>query len=162
MAHGTPRRLRMKREARLQSAKRWLPTYRGRDVVKGYRKWYGVSAVCAIIELRMLGVPIDESRLEQARATEAGVALHRARRKQQRESAGRSAFGPDYEFWEMEFAFDEGERDDDNRKWEPEPPFADQDGGDGEWAPEPPFDACNGEEGWKPGPPFSDDEDLPF
>ncbi len=66
MSNDGPRRLLMNRAARLESAKHWLPTYEGRDVVKGYRKWYGVSTVCAIIELRQLGVKIDEQRLIQA------------------------------------------------------------------------------------------------
>jgi hypothetical protein len=30
----------MNRAARLQSAKHWLPTYTGRDRVRGYRNWY--------------------------------------------------------------------------------------------------------------------------
>jgi len=70
MSKSTPRRKRMNRAARLESAKHWLPTYEGRDVVKGYRKWYGVSTACAIIELRQLGVKIDEQRLIQAKRTE--------------------------------------------------------------------------------------------
>src|SRR5712691_13122868 len=79
-----PRRLRMNRVARLQSAKHWLPTYEGRDVVKGYRKWYGVSTACAIIELRQLRVKIDEQRLIQAKRTEESTARQRAKKKQER------------------------------------------------------------------------------
>jgi hypothetical protein len=66
MSKSTPRRKRMNRTARLQSAKHWLPTYTGRDLVKGYRNWYGVSTVCAIMELRQLGIEVDEQRLIQA------------------------------------------------------------------------------------------------
>jgi hypothetical protein len=66
MCKSTPRRKRMNRTARLQSAKHWLPTYTGRDLVKGYRNWYGVSTVCAIMELRQLGIEVDEQRLIQA------------------------------------------------------------------------------------------------
>lgn len=72
----------MNRAARLQSAKHWLPTYTGRDVVKGYRKWYGVSTVCAIMELRQLGVKIDEQRLMQAKQTEESTARDRAKKTQ--------------------------------------------------------------------------------
>ena len=74
----------MNRAARLQSAKHWLPTSTGRDVVKGYRKWYGVSSVCAIIELRQLGIEVDEKRLVEAKRTEESKALERIRKKQQR------------------------------------------------------------------------------
>ncbi|CAN5760641.1 hypothetical protein BH20ACI3_BH20ACI3_25060 [soil metagenome] len=84
MSKSTPRRLRMNRAARLRSAKHWLPTYTGRDVVKGYRKWYGVSSVCAIIELRQLGFEVDEQRLVQAKRTEESKARERARKRQQR------------------------------------------------------------------------------
>ena len=84
MSNGVPRRLRMNRAARLESAKHWLPTYEGRDVVKGYRKWYGVSTACAIIELRQLGVKIDEQRLIQAKRTEETTARQRAKKKQER------------------------------------------------------------------------------
>lgn len=72
----------MSRPARLQAAKHWLPTYRGGDLVRDYRKWFGVSEVCAVVELRLLGVDIPDARLEQARRNEQARAAHRARRKQ--------------------------------------------------------------------------------
>ncbi len=74
----------MNRAARLQSAKHWLPTYTGRDLVKGYRNWYGVSTVCAIIELRQLGIKVDEQRLVQAKRTEESKAMRSSRKRQQR------------------------------------------------------------------------------
>ncbi len=74
----------MNRAARLESAKHWLPTYEGRDVVKGYRESYGVGTACAIIELRQLGVEIDEQRLIQAKRTEESTARRRAKKKQER------------------------------------------------------------------------------
>jgi hypothetical protein len=98
MAHGTPRRLRMNRAGRLRSAKKWLAAYRGRDVVRGYRKWYGVSRVCAILELRMLGVAIDDQRLAQARLDEANLARQRAQRRQTVRGIDR--------FWECEHLWD--------------------------------------------------------
>jgi len=84
MSSGTPRRMRMNRAARLQSAKHWLPAYTGCDIVKGYRKWYGVSTVCAIMELRQLGIKVDEKRLIQAKRTEESITRDRARKKQRR------------------------------------------------------------------------------
>jgi ribosomal protein L34E len=54
---------RQKRAKRLRSARRWLARYSGEDLVRGYRKRYCVGRACAILELRMLGVP--DARLEQ-------------------------------------------------------------------------------------------------
>ena len=71
----------MTRGARLQSARHWISTYSGRDIVKGYRKWYGVDTVCAILELRQLGVDIPETRLLQAKRTEEATAQQRRERK---------------------------------------------------------------------------------
>jgi len=70
----------MNREARIQSAPHWLKTFSGRDVVRGYRKWYGVSTVCAILEVRMLGIVVSAERLAQAQETEEETARQRARR----------------------------------------------------------------------------------
>lgn len=61
----TPRGKRFKRAQRLEAAKSWLPTYEGKDIVKGYRKRYGVDFRCAFTELEMLGVEIDPARKEQ-------------------------------------------------------------------------------------------------
>jgi hypothetical protein len=49
-----------KREKRLSSAKNWLKTYSGHNIVKGYSKKYSVDKLCAIKELRMIGVEISE------------------------------------------------------------------------------------------------------
>ena len=81
----------MNRTARLQSAKHWLPTYTGRDLVKGYRNWYGVSTVCAIIELRQLGIEVDEQRLIQAKRTEESKAQQRSRIREHAEKLSEDA-----------------------------------------------------------------------
>jgi len=44
---------------RLQSAKRWLETYCGQRIVKGYSNRYGVDLMCAIRELQLLGLNIE-------------------------------------------------------------------------------------------------------
>lgn len=49
-----------KRENRLRSAKSWIKTYSGNNVVKGYSKKYSVDKLFAIKELRMIGVEISE------------------------------------------------------------------------------------------------------
>ena len=51
----------LKREHKLRSAKDWLKTYSGNNVVKGYSKKYSVNKLCAIKELRMLGIEISEA-----------------------------------------------------------------------------------------------------
>jgi len=38
----------MNRQSRLQSAKQWILTYAGKNIIKGYRKWFGVNLQCAI------------------------------------------------------------------------------------------------------------------
>jgi hypothetical protein len=86
----------MTRDARLQSAKHWIPSYSGRDIVKGYRKWYGVDTVCAILELRQLGVGIPESRLLEAKRTEETTAQRRV--EQRRHSEGEALYDSDENF----------------------------------------------------------------
>lgn len=49
-----------KREIRLRSAKSSLKTYSGNHIVKGYSKKYAVDKLCALKELRMIGVEISE------------------------------------------------------------------------------------------------------
>lgn len=49
-----------KRERRLCSAKNWIKTYSGNNIVKGYSKKYSVDKLCAVKELRMIGVEISE------------------------------------------------------------------------------------------------------
>ncbi|HEV8254636.1 MAG TPA: hypothetical protein VGQ78_07775, partial [Vicinamibacteria bacterium] len=63
-----PRRKRMCRARRLQSARRWLANYRGKDLVRGYATWYGVDPFCAALELQMLGVELAPGRMEALRA----------------------------------------------------------------------------------------------
>lgn len=56
----TPRRKHLDRTRRLESAKNWIPTYSGKNIVKGYSNWYGVDLLCSMKELRMSGVVISE------------------------------------------------------------------------------------------------------
>ncbi|MEO0684918.1 MAG: hypothetical protein AAFY76_07690, partial [Cyanobacteria bacterium J06649_11] len=44
----------------LRSGNTFIQKYEGKNIVKGYAKWYGVDKLCAIKELRMLGVDISE------------------------------------------------------------------------------------------------------
>ena len=76
MSH-CPRRKLMSRESRLQSAKsvRWIETYKGKNVIRGYCKWYGVDPLCAVIELRALGVQISAEREVQLRQSAISVSV---------------------------------------------------------------------------------------
>lgn len=89
----------MSRTARLQAAKQWLPSYRGDNLVGGYRKWFGVTEVCALLELRMLGVDIPDPRLEQARRDEQSRAPRRARQSE------KHARAIEADGWDPDFAF---------------------------------------------------------
>ena len=55
----------MSQQARLQSGKLWLAKYSRKNTIRSYRNWYGISKVCAILELRIIGLQIDDKRLEQ-------------------------------------------------------------------------------------------------
>ena len=48
----------MKRAARLRSARKWLASFEGKNVVRGYAQWFGVDLLCATKELQMLGVEV--------------------------------------------------------------------------------------------------------
>ncbi len=61
----TPRRKRMNRQVRLQSGKNWIVNYTGSHVVRSYMKWYGVDLLCAITELPILGIKLDQSYVTQ-------------------------------------------------------------------------------------------------
>jgi hypothetical protein len=65
MKNQTPRRKRMKRQSRLQSAQHWIRTYEGKDLIKGYRKWFGVDLLCTVTELKILGIKLDEQHVAQ-------------------------------------------------------------------------------------------------
>lgn len=67
----TPRVKRMTRQARLHSAKTWIPTYKGNRLLRGYCKHYGVDWRCAVIELTALGIKIDPSYVTARRRSEA-------------------------------------------------------------------------------------------
>ncbi|MCP4269956.1 MAG: hypothetical protein GY777_31015 [Candidatus Brocadiaceae bacterium] len=62
-----PRRKRLKRVNRLNSAKHWIRNYSGKHIVRGYAKWYGVGLICAIVELRVNGIIISEDYENQVR-----------------------------------------------------------------------------------------------
>ncbi len=56
----TPRRKRICRKKRIESAGKWILNYSGENIVKGYANWYGVNFLCSIKELKMNGVIIND------------------------------------------------------------------------------------------------------
>jgi len=76
----------MNRQERLRSAKDtdWVNKYEGKRIVRSYRKRFGVDILCAITELRMLGVPISQEYEEQARRSVEDAAEARRKRKAKR------------------------------------------------------------------------------
>ncbi len=77
----------MNHSARLQSARSWLKTYSGQNIVRGYRKHFGIDWVCAFKELEMLGVKIDDGYKNRLLKSLAGDVAARTRRKHRRKEA---------------------------------------------------------------------------
>jgi hypothetical protein len=64
-SNNTPRRKRLKRSGRLEQGKIWIQTYNGKNLVKGYAKWFGVDWLCALNELKLLGILFTPSAEKQ-------------------------------------------------------------------------------------------------
>jgi len=88
----------MKRSGRLQAAPKWLSSYKGRNVIRSYAKWFGVDKLCAIKELQMLGIPLSESKVE---AIKKGMAASERAKKKATASIP-DGYG---ELWDENFAF---------------------------------------------------------
>lgn len=54
-------------EKRKGKAMHWVKTYEGNNIVKGYRKRFGVDRMSALHELKKLGVPITDKQFEDER-----------------------------------------------------------------------------------------------
>lgn len=81
-----PKHKRLKRKQRLVVAKDWVRTYRGKNLVRGYRKYFGVDWRCAVTELQMLGCHIPEDYIKQLQMAEDGRQKAKAERKRKREA----------------------------------------------------------------------------
>jgi hypothetical protein len=75
----------LKREYRLRSAKDWIKTYSGNNVVKGYSKKYSVDKLCAVKELAMIGFEISEEYENQLRQSLESLKKQRLSLKKKRE-----------------------------------------------------------------------------
>src|SRR5262249_6865221 len=94
------------RPARLQSARSWLEKYPGKNVVRGYRKRFGVDLVCAYKELQILGIKFDPSVVAASLESAAAAAAARRRKKGERaERLRMSPYGKMYVDWDDNFAY---------------------------------------------------------
>jgi hypothetical protein len=65
-----PRRKRMDRKSRLQSATEWVNKYEGENIIASYAKWFGVDKIYAMTELVMLGLTYSDKRKTQLKKVE--------------------------------------------------------------------------------------------
>jgi len=88
---------RMKQPARLQSAKSWIPTYKGKNILQGYRKKYGVDLFCGIRELEMLGIVFAPEYIKAVKQSVEGELLSRKRKKIEKQKELEGVYGVDYD-----------------------------------------------------------------
>ena len=79
-----PKAKRLNRVRRLQSGKSFIAQYEGKNLVKGYAKRYGVDKLCAITELRLLGVNIPAEYEAQIRESIRQKAKKKAENKRKK------------------------------------------------------------------------------
>lgn len=87
-----PRSKRMNRKGRLQSGREWIKTYEGNHIIKGYAKWYGVTKLCAMIELEMLGLKFSEKKKAGIRRAEEDRIRQKQLRKERRKKREEQEF----------------------------------------------------------------------
>ena len=83
----TPRAKRMNRNSRKQSAGHWLKSYKGKNLVQGYRKHFGVCLLQAASELQELGVFISPEYISSLKASVKSKALQNIKRKESKAQA---------------------------------------------------------------------------
>ena len=99
-----PRRKRMTQKQRLESAKStlWIEKYSGKNPVQGYRRWFGVDLLCAISELKMLGLKINPDYEVQIRKSVTQTALQRHAQKLAKSNPEPECYLSE---WESEYAY---------------------------------------------------------
>jgi hypothetical protein len=83
----TPRRKRFNRRQRLDSARNWLPTYKGDNIAQAYRKHFGIDWLTAFKELELLGIQVDPSYKEQVLKSAQAQAEAGKRKRTERRAA---------------------------------------------------------------------------
>ena len=83
-------------QSRLQAAKHWITTYNGKKIIKGYKNRFGVGLVCAINELKMLGLQFDDQYITQLlQSNEQKIAGRRKRREEKKKKSDELSFESD-------------------------------------------------------------------
>lgn len=73
------------RNKHLKSAVEWVKTYSGQKIVHGYCKRYGVDKLCAVKELRLIGIDISEEYENQLKQSIEALKNQRQLRKDKKE-----------------------------------------------------------------------------
>ncbi|QEM06243.1 hypothetical protein DIU31_022980 [Mucilaginibacter rubeus] len=81
------------RSQRLLQGKNWIGNYNGKNIVRGYAKHFRVDLLCAIKELRLLGVIITEKYEETVQQALAVHASQKKLREEQKASSGANVLG---------------------------------------------------------------------
>lgn len=76
----------LKKTIRLSQARKWVLTYNGKNFVKGYSKKFAVDKLCAVRELRIIGIEITEEYEIQLRNNLEALRQKRLLAKQHREA----------------------------------------------------------------------------
>lgn len=118
----TPRRKRYNRKTRLPIAAQWIKSV-SCNHIKRYAKWYGVSRLCATLELITLGVKLPEGSLEKEKAIEQMKAHQNQLRKELRAQKEAEEFRSSYGWSDHFNAYDEEDILEyvDQLYWEPNP-----------------------------------------
>lgn len=80
-----PKAHKYKRKQRLLRAKTWITKYTGKKLHLGYTKHFGVSKLCAVIELEMVGVIFQPGLKECLLRAEEDTRIQREKRKSKQE-----------------------------------------------------------------------------
>jgi len=79
-----PKRWSFNRKKRLAVGISWIQNYDGQHIVRGYTKRYKVDVLCAITELKMLGVEISKEYENAVKQTVEGELKAKRLKKQQK------------------------------------------------------------------------------
>jgi len=82
-----PKAHKYKQSQRLSKAKTWMKTYTGKKLYQGYAKHFGVSKLCAIIELEMLGIEISPELKENIKRSEEDKKIRKEKLKLKKEES---------------------------------------------------------------------------
>lgn len=88
-----PQRKRTNRNRRLAKAPAFLETFDGKSIVRGYANWFQVDRICALKELKLLGVSFSANEVQMTRAGEAQRLAELKRRKASRKISSQLLLG---------------------------------------------------------------------